>query len=235
MDTHAETPMEETPKTSQQIFITNLKSKYPDTENEDDLYKKSMEGYDADHERLKNIIASNKDVSSRLMNDPQAGAAFHDYLNGTPLPVALRKYFFDEELNMKEGEDGYEEFLEVRKEKLAQVEKSKAMQAETEANLEASVADIQKFADEKGLDEAQMNEFLQRLDNEIIQPVAKCQLTYDFLTKSDNFLNHDQNVADAQKMGEIKAKNEKFIEKRTTADKQGLTSLNEAGIPPPTT
>ena len=117
---------------------------------------------------------------------------------------------------------------------MAQIEKSKAIQAETEANLEASVADIQKFADEKGLYEAQMNEFLQRLDNEIIQPVAKCQLTYDFLTKADNFLNHDQNVADAQKMGEIKAKNEKFIEKRTTADKQGLTSLNEAGIPPPT-
>ena len=206
-----------------------IKSKNPDREfaSDDDYYEASMSGYDAEHEKVKAIVQSNAELAKRMEQDPKAAAAVAEFLGGAPLPVALKKYFTDEELVMLEGEDGYDKYLEAIKAREAQREASARTEEERQANLAASGADIDKFAEDRGLSEDEMIGFLKRIEDEIIKPVSLFKLDYTFLEKAEKFLNFDSMMAETADLNYKKGKNEKIVEtRRAVKEASQLPELN---------
>lgn len=208
-----------------------IMSKNPNKEfaSEDDYYEASMSGYDAEHERVKAMIASNTELAKRMEQDPQAASAIADFLGGAPLPAALKKYFTDEDLQMVEGENGYESYLEAIKDRDEKRMQSQKAHDERQANLAQSGEDIDKFAADRGMSEDEVMDFLRRLEDEIIKPLSAFKLDYNFLEKAEKFLNFDSEVASREDIAYKKGKNEKIVESRRSVMDDGLPQLGGGG------
>lgn len=221
----------EEPKTAKDLFKERLQAKYPekDFSNEDELYTTSMEGYDKEHEAMKDVKAKNSALMERMMADPKAAAALAEFLDGKPLPVALKKYFNEDELAMQEGEQGYEEYLEAIKERTEREAGNQQAQQEYEANLEASRANVEAFAQEKGMSPEEFDTFMEQATDKTIAPLLKGNITPELLEILYKGMNYEADVAQAQEVGRIAGKNEKITETRRTKKADGLPGANGGG------
>ena len=64
----------EQPKTKRELFLANMRTKYPDIEDEDELYGAAMEGYDKEHEWGKTQREQNAKLAEAIGADPQLAA-----------------------------------------------------------------------------------------------------------------------------------------------------------------
>lgn len=222
---------EETPvqMSAAERWKQGIKKKYGDRplESDDDYYEASMSGYDAEHERVKSMLASSKALADKMEQDPKAAAALAEFWEGKPLPVALRKYFDDEELSMNEGDEGYEEYMEAIKERVARAESNKQMQAEYEAALEQSQADMDAFAQSKGMSPEEFDTFMTTAAGKLIEPLLKGNVTTEMMEILYKGMNYETDLAVAADVNYKKGKNEKIVETKKSLQSDGLP--NTAG------
>lgn len=202
-----------------------IKSKNPDKEfaSDDDYYEASMGGYDAEHEKVKAMLSSNKELADRMMQDPKAAAALAEFMEGKPLPAAIKKYFTDDELAIGEGEEGYEEYITAVKERTEREANNKAMQEEYDRNLAASEATTEAFAQENGMSPEEFSTFVEKAVSTIIEPLLKGNITKELLDVLFKGLNYEQELAVREDVAYKKGKNEKI--------KTGLKSFQADGLP----
>lgn len=198
-------------------------------ENEDEYYQASMEGYDAEHERVKSMTAANKSLADRMEADPKAAAAMAEFFEGKPLPVALRKYFDDEELTMGEDDPGYKDYLDAVKERVARAENNKKLQAEYEANLEASQGAFDMFAQEKGMAPEEVDSFVQTATEKIVEPLLKGIISAEWLEMVHKAMNYENDLAVTADTNYKKGKNEKIIENKRAIKSDGLPDTTTGG------
>lgn len=212
------------PKTKRETMLENLRAQYPDVEDEDELYGKAMEGYDADHERLKKTDADNAEVFAKLSEDPQIGGFVADLISGDPIQVALAKNFDDDELSLREGDEGWDSYLAAREQRKAD---RKAMADRDELirkNGETSRANLEKYIKDNGLAEDDavktVTDFFEALkDGEISEEVIAMILKGS---------NHDKDVAEAAEAARIAGRNEKIEEEKYKPKGDGLPKSNAA-------
>jgi len=219
------------PKSANELFAERIKAKYPerDYSNPDEVHNASMEGYDAEHERLKKVIESNKAIADRMMADPKAAAALSEFMSGKPLPAALKKYFTDDELSMNEGEDGYAEYLAAQQERALKDAESKQAQQEFADNFEKSHEEIAAYAEETGRTEEEMTQFLDDVQKTFFDPLLKGQWGKAFLVMCDKAMSHDKDVEVAQEVGRVSGKNEKIVDRKKERTAGGLPDAGAGG------
>ena len=216
-------------KTAKQLFQERLKAKYPDKDfsNEDEYYATSMEGYDKDHEALKGVHESNKAIYERMTKDPKSAAALSEFMSGKPLPLALKKYFSDEELALNEGDEGWEEYLE-------DVRTQQAKQSEYEANLENSKSEMESFAQAQGMSPDEFDEFMRNVKEQMIMPILNGLITASLLEMFQKGMNYDTDTQTAHEVGRVSGRNEKITEKRGKKS-DGLPELTPSADVAPVT
>jgi hypothetical protein len=210
-----------------------IKKKYSDRqfETDDDFYEASMSGYDQEHETVKSMRESNKTLADKMEADPKAAAALAEFMEGKPLPVALRKYFDDEELSMSEGDEKYEDYLKAVNERVARAEQNKQMQAEYEAALLQSQADMDAFAQSKGMSPEEFDTFMTTATSKLIEPLLKGSISTETMEMLYKGMNYENDLAVAADVNYKKGKNEKIIESKRAVNTDGLPNTSGGTAP----
>lgn len=207
-----------------ELFYERVRTNFPEgkyDEDEDEYFRNAMQMLD-DNDNALNMVRDNNDkLFKRLESDPAAAAALAEFIEGTPLPVALRRYFTDEELSAQEGDDYFESYKKAgeerdsyRKEINDFIEKIKTNSAESEKNFK-------EYVEENGLTPEQAEDmwnYYQNLANEM----STGMISKDFLSLMHKGRNYNQDVEDANKAGKTAGRNEKIVEKLEKPKGDGL-------------
>lgn len=237
-DTEVTETLEETPteKKPRELFYERVRTNFPEgkyDEDEDEYFRNAMQMFDDSDNAMNVVRENNEKLFKRLESDPSAAAALAEFIDGTPLPVALRRYFTDEELSAQEGDDYFESYKKAGEERDAHkkevndyIEKIKTNSAESEKNFK-------EYAEENGLtpeESDKMWEFYQNLMNEM----STGMISKDFLSLMHKGRNYNQDVEDANEAGKAAGRNEKIVEKLSKPKGDGLPEPTggKAGVEP---
>jgi len=215
-------PENETPVTQQEPVLSKyrqrIKSRYPDAEpqNEqewDDLAEQYMA---KDEEDLKIFNEDRKVIDDILMGDKDLQLVVSDMIeNGTPFRAAIAKFFDADSLTPKEGDEDYDYYQKSRDERISMGKEFAARAEQRKKNEEEAYANIDKFCEEKGYDDAEKSALIDYI-NEFFSGLAECKITPEMLQEFDNARNHDKDVQDAVETAEIDARNAAIEAKRAS-------------------
>lgn len=187
--------------TNRDKWIQNMRGKYPDVQDEDELYARSMEGYDMEHEAVKRYNEETNTLNEILNENPDLAGVFSEIFergkDGNPagalrnLPPELKRYITDEEY-------GDEAYLADRK-KRADEEKAKA-------DKDSRVKQLREQAGAEVMQELNMSEedFIAALDaigKVINNPCETLDQCKEQLSAFLNMVNYDTDVATAETRG----------------------------------
>jgi hypothetical protein len=214
--------MTEAPKTRR--LREQIKARYadsnPETEEQwtelEDRYADEVEGelgkYKESETTMQEVVQANPELGQLL---------FDVVINKLPLRVAIAKSIASEDLVPREGDDDYEAYQKAYNERLEGAKKMSALEKQIEANQEASIARIDKFAEEKGLSEEQKNTLLDNIDREFIKILNK-EVSPELLEAFYRNLVFDEEMKAAEEAGKIKARNEAIDQKKTKENAENL-------------
>lgn len=178
------------PQTEQEW--ADLEDKYADeVEGELDIYK-----------------TTDKTLTDKIQADPELGQFLHDLVvNNVPFRVAVIKTLGSDELIPKEGDDDYEAWQSVGKEKAESASKRSVIDKEIETNQDASIAAIDTYSESKGYSEEQKNTLLDFIDNSF-QDLLHKKVSEPILAAFDKAMNYDADISAAAEAAKIEGKNE---------------------------
>lgn len=220
-----EAAAEEAPKKgNKELFYESIRTNFPDVEfgdDDDENYGKVNEVFG----RMKKENEENKTKAGRfqaaLDEDPAAAAAFMSFMEGTPLPTALRKYYDDEELTMKEEDEGYADYKKAYDERRAESKAAKERAEAFEKNKSMSDEALREYVKENGLDD----EGAEKLTEDIMkfmEALGRGEITKEMWGKLDKASRYEKDMEDARTAGEIAGRNEKIERKMRDLSGDGL-------------
>ncbi len=220
-----ENAAEEAPKKgNKELFYESIRTNFPDVELGDD----DEENYGKANElfgRIKKESDENRSKANKFQDaldaDPAAAAAFMSFMEGTPLPTALRKYYDDDELSMKEGDEGYEEYKKAYDDRKAERQAAKERADAFEKNKGLSDEALKEYVKENGLDE----EGATKLTDDIMkfmEALGRGEITKEMWGKLDKASRYEKDLEDAHTAGEIAGRNEKIEKQMRNLSGDGL-------------
>lgn len=215
----------DTPKKgNKELFYESIRTNFPDVELGDD----DEENYGKANElfgRIKKESDENRSKANKFQDaldaDPAAAAAFMSFMEGTPLPTALRKYYDDDELTMKEGDEGYEDYKKAYDDRKAERQAAKERADAFEKNKGLSDEALKEYVKENGLDE----EGATKLTDDIMKfmdALGRGEITKEMWGKLDKASRYDKDLEDAHTAGEIAGRNEKIEKQMRKLSGDGL-------------
>lgn len=179
--------------TNQEAWLRNMRSKYPDVENDDELYGKSMEGYDREHDYAKRSRAENQRMAEIMNENPDLASFYKEVYtrgkDGHPEMALLNlgdllKSYINGDLTSDEYIKGKEA-------------KSKK-DSETKAKIAKMDEVFQKWCQEKGYNP---EEWMQKATELLFDPIQKHEIAEAQLEAIDHMINYDNDVAAAETRG----------------------------------
>lgn len=220
-ETTEETPTEKKPR---ELFYERVRTNFPEgkyDEDEDEYFRNAMQMFDDSDNAMNVVRENNEKLFKRLESDPSAAAALAEFIDGTPLPVALRRYFTDEELSAQEGDDYFESYKKAGEERDAHKKEVNDYIEKIKANSTESEKNFKEYAEENGLtpeESDKMWEYYQNLMNEM----SSGMISKDFLSLMHKGKHYNQDVEDANEAGKAAGRNEKIVEKLSKPKGDGL-------------
>lgn len=212
-------------------YQESMKSRYPEEYdpaggNEPDMLDKYATEMEDTVGRYKESEMTLQEIIDAY---PEFAQMLYDIVvNKMPPNVAIAKHFSQEDLIVDENSEDYPGFQSALKERTERAQRNKQTDQEVEANQEASIAAIDAYSAKKGYDDAQRDALLDFI-NEFFQKLIMKQIGEAELEGFDKMRNHDTNVAEAEKVGELNGKNA-AIEIKKAKD---ATSKSGDGVPAP--
>lgn len=206
-------------------YREKVKARYPDfnPEKEEDW----LEMEDKYAEEVEMDLGKYKEAENKLIEAMKADTQFAQVVldvavNSMPLRAAIAKSLSEEDLIPKEGDDDYEAFQTARAENLRKATEMSELEKKIAENQEATLANIDKFAEENGYTEEQKNALID-LINETYDKLMMKDISPELLLSFHKMMNFDSEVQAAQEAGQIEGRNAAIeIKKATdTKDKKG--------------
>jgi len=191
-------------------YRERLRKRYADVDPQtdaewDDLTER---GFAEDEEKLNLFNDNNKVITDLLNSDKDLAAVISEMLvNGTPFRAAIAKFFDPEDLIAKEGDEDYDYYQKSVDERKRMGEAFHQRAEQKRANEAEAYDNIDAFAKEKEMDEAQKNDFIVFI-NGLFDDLMVLKLTPETLEKLYKAMNYDKDVAEAAEAGEMEGKNE---------------------------
>lgn len=206
MEKEEEITKQETTPTKKEIFISNVRKKYPDIEDEDELYGKVMDDYDMEHEWAKKQRRENERLASAMSASPELAAFMTEVMergaDGHPEMAFLNLGDLLE--SYLKGEIGSDEYIA---EKGKRQETKKKMDEKIAAQNEVFKA----WAEKRGYDP---DEWMARISEKLFTPMSEYALAEAQFDALDNLLNYDTDIENAMSAGETKGRNERIKAER---------------------
>lgn len=205
-------------------------SRYPDRryrgqigqdgqEGQDDLEQAILDMLSESDARQKETDSKNEQLVKLFKNDPSAGEFLTRWVQSGDPRVALVEVFGDDlaELGTEEGRGKFAESLKGWRDRRAENDR---MNAESDANWQKSLEDLDAWGDSKGLDNDKKAEVALRLIAIAANGLQNIYRPEDFdMVLKD--MNYDSDVAAARQEGEVAGRNAKMTETRRARAKAG--------------
>lgn len=164
---------------------------------------------------------------------PEFAAVVYELVeNRLPFRAAVAKVFSQEDLIPQEGDEDYEAYRAAYAERLEGVKKREAQTREIDANEAKSVETIDRFCEEKGLDDEQKEQLIDVINDHFTELLYK-RISPEMLEGFLKQMSYDDAVTEAEKAGLIRGRNEQIEAKRrrehAAADGDGLPGAGGGG------
>lgn len=200
-------------------WLENMRGKYPDIENEDDLYARSMEGYDAEHDFAKQQREENASLNELITSNPELARFYNEMFErgkeGHP-EMAL--------LNVGDLLKAYITGEMTSDEYIAEKEKRSQAESEQQKKLEAQNAVFTAWCEKKGYDP---EEWATRAAEKLFTPMANHELAEAQFDAIDKMLNYDDDVEAAEVRG--RNANISSQRRRQQGSSDGMMNTTSAG------
>lgn len=211
----------------ERIRASRPEAKYD--EDEEEYSRQAMEMFDELEGKGKKYDDMSKRLMSRFNSNPEEATAFLDYLDGMSLPAAIRKSMGDEALTIKEGDDGWDEYVRVGDERKKEQEAMRAKIEEIRANAVESEKALSDFAKERGMSDEDAKALSDYITNEIIPNIYAGKITKDMYNIFMNARDYDKDIEGAREQGRVDGKNEKIDIEKKRMGGSGLPNANAGG------
>lgn len=223
-----ESPQTENVKKNRDALMSRMKERYPDQEFADDeaLAGRVNEDYDDYDKRIKGYQEREKSLSDMFSSDPRSASFLTNWRNGADPVVELVRQFGTDIKEAIDDPDRLEEISNANKEFVDRVAKSKELEAQYQDNLAESLKNLDQMQQERGLDDATVDNAMELLIN-----IVKDGIAGKFSTESIDLalkaMNHDSDVASASHEAEVRGRNSRAEAQLRTANRgDGVASLN---------
>lgn len=210
--------------TNREVFITRMKTKYPEDDftDEEVLFGKANADYDENEKSLEQFRKDEKILSDLFTSDPRSAAFLSSWKSGEDPVVLMIERFGDDFRVALDDPEKADKIKEAQKKYLDRIANEKKLDQEFEGNLKKSLEDLEKYAKDNGLSEDQVEGMYKKLSGiagDYVSGIITAD-TWDMVRKA---MSHDEDVAVAAQEAEVKAKNAKI----------GEAKLREAPDVPP--
>lgn len=216
-------------KSKRDLFSERMSGRYPDKDFSDDeaLFGQISDDYDDYDNKIKGYQAREKEILDMFNSDERSAAFLADWKKGqSPWTAFIRKFGKAGLEELVNNEEKQAEFEEAEKEYLANAAKSKELEAEREANIEATQAIVDEWEKKHGLESGTVDNLLavaSAIADDAFMGIVK-EETLDMLLKA---MNYEKDLAEAASEAEIRGKNAKIDEKlRTRKANDGTVALD---------
>lgn len=152
---------------------------------------------------------------------PEFAEVVYDMVvNRAPFRVAVARVFSQEELIPQEGEEDYEAYRTAYDQRVEGVNRRDAQAREIDENEARSIGVIDRFCEEKGMDDA-AKERLTGVINDHFTELLYKRISPEMLEGFMKQMSFDEAVAEAEKAGLIRGRNEQ-IEARRAKERAGV-------------
>ena len=200
-------------KSRRDQHLERLRKKYPEKKFEDDeeIYGQISDDYDQYEQELEGYKGREKTLSDMFAADPRSAQFLTDMHKGNDPVLGLVKNFGVEIKDVLDDPAMQEKIAEANKEYVERVAKSKQLDEEYAANMDATLETLRQFQAERGMSDEQIDEVVDKLIGIVTDGVMGkfSPETLDMIVKA---INHDSDVALAGEEGEIAGRNAKITE-----------------------
>lgn len=184
--------------------------------------------------QLKGHERANRTIMEVIEANPEFAEIIEDIAEGVPVTAALARQFSPEDLAVAEGEPDYDAYKKAAAERAERLAGQRERTAARERNIAQSKTDVDAFFAERGMDEAEQQQFVEWVDNSILANLLDGKVDKAILTKLYQGWKYDEAVADARTVGEVEGRNAQIEARRVKAEKtDGLPGSGGGMAPEP--
>ena len=214
-------------KTKRQSMTERLQSRYPDMDFSDDeaMFGRISDDYDNYDKDLAGYQEREKAFSDMFTADPRSASFLQSWRNGEDPVVVLVRSFGTDIKDALDDPERQEAIAAANKEFVDRVAKEKELEEQYQQNLATSQGTIDELQAQNNLTDEQVDEALLMLVR-ISADVVQGKFTPEALDMAMKAINHDQDVAVAERAGEVRGRNTKAEEKLRKPGGDGMPALN---------
>ena len=222
-------------KNNKERYTERLKKKYPDRNFDDDevLFEQVNADYDSYDKELENYRANEKALADMFMSDPKSAAFFTRWSKGgDPVEVLVELYGDDFRAALDDPEK-LKGIMEANKKFAEKVAKEKEYEDAYNKNIEETKKNIDIVQSREGLSDDDIDNAMEFLIGVMGDGILG-KFSVETISMAIKAIKHDEDVALADREGEVRGRNEKIIEKIKRSEQgDGITNLSGAGAPIP--
>lgn len=174
-------------------------------------------------------------LSNMFNSDPRSANFIANWHNGSDPAVELVRQFGTDIKDAIDDPDRQEQIAAANKEYVERVAKSKELEDQYSANIVESLATLDAFQAENGLDDEKVDQVMEFLQN-VMQDALIGKFSRESMEMALKAINHDEDVAVADADAEVRGRNAKISEKlrnRSAGDgTAALAGKNSRGSAP---
>lgn len=208
--------------------LERLRKKYPGKKFEDDeeIYGQIFDDYDQYEHDLDDYRGREKALGDMFSADPRSAQFLADMHNGQDPVLGLVKNFGIEIKDVLDNPEMQDKIAEANREYVERVARSKQLDEEYEKNMDASLATLRQFQEERGMSDEQIDAVADAMLT-VVKDGVMGKFSRETLEMFVNAINHDSDVANASEEGRVAGRNAKIVEGLRKQNKgDGTSPLN---------
>lgn len=207
-------------KSKRDLLKERLHSKYPEKEFSDDeeFYGQISDDFDDSDKKLNDYKEREKTFSDMFTSDPRSASFITDWRNGEDPVIGLIRRFGPEIKDAIDDPNMQEQIAAANKEYIERLEQSKKLDEEYKQNISETLSYLDKMSEEGQLDDDKIDDAMALLLKIVHEGVAG-KFTPETIDMAVKAINHDVDVEDADRAGEVRGRNAKISEKLKKASR----------------
>lgn len=202
-------------KSKRDLTRERLANKYPDRNFDDDeeLFGAINDDYDSYDNDLAGYREREQALSDMFTSDPKSASFLTAWRKGgDPVTELIRIYGKDEIMDAINDPDRLEELAAANKDFVERVAKEKELEGQYEQNLAASLDEIERIQQERGIGDEDIDAAIHLLVG-VAGDAVVGKFSPETIDMALKALHHDTDVAEADATGEVRGRNAKITDK----------------------